>query len=204
MCKNLNIEVPIDKLLKFGVPIEGYMTLLFLYLGKQDLLIEYFKKAGTISLKLIGFLKEKGYLTTPQYGEINTNTIKVTDKFKIDFIEDVVGLDFEECLKEIRETYPKKVKTETGGIRYLQPDPRLIRELYRKNIIKKGVIDLELHKSVLKAIKFEIWQRTKDNTLHFMQQLTRYIRHGNWQVYLEDSRNWAEQTIVKRDNIDSI
>lgn len=195
MSKNIKIEVDLDKLLKFKVPVEGFFVMYLMFLNKQEVLGEYLAKSGTISLKMIEYLSGMGYLTIPKYGEVNTRTVKITDKFKIDFIDDVVGVEFEQLLKELRETYPKKIKTETGGTRYLQPDPRLIKELYKKNLVKKGVLDLELHKSVLKAIKFEIWQRTKDNTLHFMQQLTRYIRHQNWLVYLEDAKQWKEETI---------
>lgn len=204
MSKGTIIEISLDKLIKFKVSIEGFLVLYCIYLSKQDILGEYLAKAGTVPLKLINSLQDKGYLLVPQIGEINTKTIKLTDKFKINFIEDVVGLDFDQCLAELRLTYPKKIKTETGGTRQLQPDPKLIRELYKKTLVKRGIIDLELHKNVLKSIKYEINERTKSNNLYFMVMLSRYLRHNYYEANFEDMKNWKESDPIQKTNIDSI
>ncbi len=189
----MKLEIDLNKLIKFGVPIEGYLTMFLIYTNNQEVLSNYAKK-NSVKLEVIKLLKEKGYLEIPDTGVVNSLTMKPTNKFIEDFINDPILVGYEGLLIELRGTYPKKVKTETGE-RYLQPDPKLIRELYRKTIVKKGVIDLDLHKSILKVIKYEIWYRNKNNNLHYMVQLTRYLRNKNWENFMKESEKWDETAL---------
>ena len=87
----------------------------------------------------------------------------------------------EELFQQLWDIYPITVIDEKNRIRRIRIDRETCWKLYRLIITSK-----EQHNQVLIALKKELLERTNNNTMGFMVELSRYIRRKRWESYMEE------------------
>ena len=86
-----------------------------------------------------------------------------------------------ELFQQLWDIYPITVIDEKNRIRRIRIDRETCWKLYRLIITSK-----KQHNQVLIALKKELLERTNNNTMGFMVELSRYIRRKRWESYMEE------------------
>ena len=180
------MNVNVDKLIEFKLPLEGFFILHCLHNEETGLLQNYVTNISKLSTMVFKDLINGGWLETTAKDDTFTLTnISLTDKFSKEIlgIVDVSGISFAEAFEQLRDHYPSKAgKTE----RRLQGNVARCKILYENTIKKNGVVDEELHSLILQCVNYEIRSRTKDRSLDYFQMLATWLQQRTWEVYLKD------------------
>lgn len=187
------IEIDLVKLTECSLSADLYCILYCIYYKDSKTLISYLNSVGKPSLSTYHKLSELGFIMPLQDEEKPTiDSIILTEKFTNLFISNQTSQDFEKLFEELKETYPKVV----AGRRLITEKDNC-KTLYKKILVKSGNVDLELHKTIIEALKKEIQERTLSGNLTYMTQLIRYIRNKGWEVYLDDETSEARPSFKK-------
>lgn len=175
-------------LIKHDITPNEFVLLKCVAEADKKLLTLYMNQFGKYQLVHVLKLVSQGFLTIPagQYEDYSFTDLKITDKCKKIFSNNLQiqeeNSNFVEYLNELYNTYPKVING-----RRLIVEKDTCKKLYKSIINPKGdIIDVELHNLILKCIKYEIEERTKSGNLAYIWQLPRYLRHKNWEVYMEE------------------
>jgi len=192
------MNVNVDKLIEFNLPLDGFFILYCLHNEETGMLQNYVTNISKIPTKVFKQLISEGWLETTAKDDTFTLTnISLTDKFSKEIlgIVDVSGISFAEAFEQLRDHYPTKAgKTE----RRLQGNVARCKTLYQNAITKNGVVNEELHSLILQCINYEIKSRTKDRSLDYFQMLATWLQQKTWEVYLKD----VEEEIKKNGFVD--
>lgn len=191
----MNIDV--DKLIEFKLPLDAWLILICLHNEEQDILKNYVTNVNKIPTKIFKDLINEGWLKTSAKDDTFTlDNISITDKFgkEILGISNVSGVTFAEAFEQLRDHYPSQAgKSE----RRLKGNVARCKTLYQNIITKNGVIDEELHSMILQCINYEIKIRTKNRSLDYFQMLATWLQQRTWEVYLKD----VEEEIKKNGSV---
>lgn len=175
-------------LIKHDITPNEFVLLKCVAESDKKLLTLYMDQFGKYQLVHILKLVKQEFLTIPagQYEDYLFTDLQSTDKFKKLFKNNLCIQEendiFTSYLNELYNTYPKVING-----RRLIVEKDTCKKLYKSIINSKvDIIDVELHNVILKCIKYEIEERTKSGNLAYIWQLPRYLRHKNWEVYMED------------------
>lgn len=177
------IEVDTEVLRKSNISILQYFIGYFL-------LTKEFKKLAKLITEEIGFdifktliadLESKSFMHN-----MNDNTQKEWSYDSIivrnKFIELVKDYQAEDMFDELLKIYPIKVQRPDGNMDYLRTDVARCRKMYNNTIIKKS---FKKHEDIIKALKFEIEIRKKEDSLKYMKRLPKWLASEDWKVFEE-------------------
>lgn len=185
------IEFSLPKLIENQLSFEDYFLLYSVNYNLSDIFLNYVKNVKAIETKRLETLALNGWISFNMIkGNISFNSVKLTDKAKGLFPEQVDDISFKQCYEELKKTYPRTV-----GNRVLHLDNRRSEEIYKKTITKNGVIDLDLHKSILKCISLYVKKQSKSGGLLYLQALPTFLHQRNWEAYMEEASNEKDVTI---------
>lgn len=174
------------KLIKSGLSIEAYFTLVCLSHDYQEVIELYVDKISRIDKSVFKALIDAGWVEI--IGEsITFDNIKITNKTDKFFNIVTTTLDHKKFFQELRDTYPKSAKFR-GKRRPLHSDMDACEKKYR------AIIDSEeLHKKIIKCVKMYTNDlMKKDGSLEFMQLLSTWINQKNYQSYIDDTDDFKE------------
>lgn len=191
------IEFELDSMLEHKLTFEDYFLLFCVKYSQKELVIKYVKSIKSYSEESIKNLSNNGFLTylLDDDGLISFSSVKLTDKGNSLFKN--TG-DFEVCYAELKQTYPKSFSG-----RKLHLDNQRCIDLYKKTIVKNGVIDVSLHSKILKCIKAEVAERTRTGKMQFIQAFPTYLHQKNWEAYMEEIDD-ANMSFDNNDKLDLI
>jgi hypothetical protein len=183
----INLLINFDSLVDNKLTFEGWFVLYCLSTNNNHLLLTYVNKVGVLDINNLLWMEKEDYIILTKNKEnIVLSSVKITDKGKNLIDKATLNTEkvFEDCFQQLRDTYPNKVPAENGAFRRLHGDLARCKRLYLK-ILNKDGIDIDLHKSILKAINKEIQERTRGNNLPFMQNLVTYLHQQNFLQYID-------------------
>jgi len=198
---NIDFEIAIKHKLK----LEEFFVLACLHENKERLIVEYTSNCGRIETGIFSKLHEKGFIIVDNIIDISFDSIKLTPLGNSLF--DVIrnnNVEFNELFSELKNTYPSKVPTKTGGIRRLHGDLQRCIKLYKSTIIKNGIINLELHTKIIRCVKLYYLEKQKANDLPFLAAFATFLQQRNWEQYLDEANENIDLTVVTKTNFDTI
>jgi len=99
--------------------------------------------------------------------------------------------------------FPHKVPDGRGGFRVLgtsNPDTIFGNKMYKKwTILTKG--DVELQKSIIEALKYELNYKKKTGSLTYMQNMDTWFNQGTWEKYIDSANQQNSQTENRKDKL---
>lgn len=171
------VEINLTKLLKVGLNINEYLTMVKLHLMVKEQIIPF-----NTSQSIVQSLVDKGYLehsndlitiTSKGYKLLNNSSNGITDK------------EFD----EIYFLYPEK----TPGGRILRSKNKMVMGKLTRDfdvLLKKymSVIkNIDDHNSVVQATKNMIYDYKRRGSSEFLPKLETYINQRGWEKYLDMS-----------------
>lgn len=189
------IEFSLAKLLEHSLSFEDYFLLHSINFGRKNIFITYARNIKPIETSRLERLRDNGWVeyTVEDNGDVLFDSITLTDKNKVLFPSETL----EQCFDELKKTYPKTV-----GNRVLHLDNRRSKELYTKTIVKNGVIDLEMHKLILKCIQEHVKKAAKSGGLPYLQALPTFLHQRNWEPYIEEASKKPDIQVKAEDMLD--
>jgi len=199
------MNIDINKIISFKIPLEGYFILHCLHNDEKYILTNYVKNVNKIPTKVFLDLIKDGYLIVNESDSDNPvftiDNIEITDKFKLEVLKilDISNLDFSKAFEQLREYYPTKVPSPSGGPdRRLHADIDRCKKLYSNIIMKNGIVDVEKHNFIIQCIKYEINERVKGKNLSYMNQLPKYLHQKLWELVEDD----VKKSLIENGNVE--
>lgn len=203
------MEIDLEKLIENKLNLDGFLVVYCLYYKKEELLTKYINNTTRIPTKVFQGLVNDGFITCDSDTTFTLQNMHLTDKFKDIFVEEeeeeVIVMPFDKVFEELKNAYPTKViNLSTGEPRYLKQDPDRCEKLYRNIIVNKGVINYELHKTIIQCINYIVNIKTKSRSLGYMQMLSTFLQQKSWMPVLDDVNKIVENTKseIKQNNVD--
>lgn len=177
----MEIQINIDKLIKYGLSLEAYLILYCLFTKQEMILLDYTIKCRKIPTEIFNLLELQQLITINRQQIINNkitfNSLKITDQGKSLFGTQ----DFDELFEELKKSYPK-IAGKTG--RRLHQDLKRCKALYKKIIID----DLELHRNICKSAILYHQEKLKTSSEDYLQLLSTWLHQENYNNYLEEAK----------------
>lgn len=184
------MEFNIEKLVKNKISFDEYYVMHNIYHNNQPALLDYMACIGKYPTSLFTKLRDAGYLLVNDTANIKFSDLKLTERFKQDFIEpellQVVSTS-DTMFDEFKAKYPNKVPDGYGGYRRLHLDLARAKKLYT-NIVGD---DLEMHANMQKCAEMYVNEYKKGARQRFMQNIATWLHQGAYKSYLDD---------IERDN----
>jgi hypothetical protein len=193
---NMELSIPISKLMEYNVTLQQWFVLYCLHSRDRQLIEDYIEKCGRISTIEFSLLRDKGLIILHDPKEIRFDSASLTAKARELFFDNRViniATQFDNCFKELRDTFPSKVPANNGTYRRLQGDLTRCRKLYYKILVNKGEININLHKQILNAIRKQYLEFERGRRLPFFQSLSVYLHQQNYEAYLEEENNIEDE-----------
>lgn len=187
----MNIEV--EKLIKFKLPIDAYLVLHCLHNQEGEFLKNYVLNVKKIDTSVFKNLIRDGWLKSTSTNDTFTlENIEITNRFANEILKvpNSKNISFDVAFEQLRDHYPTQAG-KTG--RRLQGDIARCKRLYSNTIMSNGIINEELHSTILQCINFEIKIRTNKGSLDYFQMLATWLQQKTWELYVKD----VEQQIKK-------
>lgn len=183
----MTIEVDIEVLSKSNISILQYIIGYFLLSKDFKKLEQLIKEIGESSFKtILSDMESKSFIH-------NMNTDKDFSHDNIIIRNKFIGLtkeyESEGLFDEILKLYPVKVQRPDGHMDYLRVDLKRCRRLYDNTIVKKS---FKKHEKILKALKFEIEIRKKEDSLKYMRRLPKWLAMEEWKIFEERMKDSEE------------
>lgn len=179
-------ECDVGLLIENSISIEQYFVMYYIYTDNYSLLMKYVKSCGKISTSLFKTLVLNGYLEQVENDDFNKDSLRLTDKFELNFIKSVNKIDFETCFQQFWDHYPNLVKQGLDK-RYLRVDKEVCKNLYKRIIIGKGgSIDLALHSLILQCINYEVKDKKRGGSMIYMRNSSTWLRNKSWEPYKDE------------------
>lgn len=175
------IEINMSLLIANKLTLDEYFLLFCIKNSHKDVLLDYIRSTKPFSTEMFEELQEKAFLVyaLDKEGLILFSSLKLGDKAVALFPK--IDQTFEVCFAELKQTYPKKF-----GERVLHLDNARCIELYKKNIVVNGVVNVDKHNLIIKCIKLEVDKRTRTGQMQYMQALPTYLHQKNWEPYIDE------------------
>ncbi len=189
------IEFNIPQLLELKLTFEEYFLLFCVKYGHKQTLLDYSKNIAKINTPIFEGLKQKRLLdyTEDEKGLIYFETLKIMEQGEALFPK---VSPFEVCFSELRETYPKEFAS-----RKLHTDKSRCERLYKEIIMdKKGAIDMEKHKLILKCVKLYVQSLTKTGKMTFIQAMPAFLNQRNYEAYEDEAKRIGDVDKITNDS----
>jgi hypothetical protein len=174
--RNLKIEINLLKLIKLKLTTSQYVILYLLYQGEGIALNGYYTALDYRSFEEdIMYLIQNGYLIEPVMHKDIEGYI-LSDKSHKIFDKDTSSW-YEEFLNH----FPKKITRPDGLATILRTAVSACKPKYEKIVSK----DKDLHDTIIKALQYEVEQRTRTNSLMYMKTLPKWLTAREWENYIE-------------------
>ncbi len=194
------IEFNIPQLLELKLTFEEYFVLFCVKYGHKQTLLDYSKSINKVPTTTFSSLKERGFLdyVEDEKGLIYFEVLKIMETGEILFPK---VSSFEVCFSEFRETYPKKFAE-----RPLHTDKARCEKLYKDIIMgKKGVLDVEKHKLILKCVKLYVQSLTKTGKMTFIQAMPAFLNQRNYEAWEDEAQKISDVDKITNDsNVDAV
>lgn len=178
----MKIEIDFEKITEYGLDAHLYCILYCVYYKHSKELIKYLNSVGKPNILVFKKLSQLNFIKDfDETQPITVENLELTDNFKELILSKGDNSEFENLFLELYNTYPA-----SAGIRRLRGEKDNCKTLYKKIIVKNKEVDVNLHNSIILALKREIQERNSHNELKFMKQLIRYIRTKGWEEYQEE------------------
>jgi hypothetical protein len=197
MVMDIEIKIPIKKLLEANINSEEFCILVMLYKKEYELCNQYLNKFVYFRIPTLTGLIGKGYILS------TLQDIKVVDidRLLIDKVKcrALFGIDGgEENFYKFFATFPQKVPARAGGYRPLRPldvDSQSAKKLKAKYFSKVGK-KLEKQQRVQEILEAEIDMRRRTRALQYMNAMEAYLNGFKWEesaYLLQQKRKKEEQ-----------
>jgi len=163
-----------DTLINSSLTLEEVFLCLCVYYRDVDSLKVYVTNSSTnIDINTANKLVDKGYL-------IKTRDVPTFDDlYATELVNGLLNVATPDSMfDELIATYPSK----TPNGRRLHGSKEINKGKYIKAIKK----NLDLHNLIIKAVKYEVEERTVNNSLDFLSMLATYINQKKWEEYLPE------------------
>jgi len=190
---DIQIKIPIKKLLEAMVSTEEFCILVLLYKKEYELCNQYFTKFPYCRIPALAGLSTKKYILNSVEDIKDGYEVKdlLIDKVKC---QELFGIDGnKENFYKFFATFPQKVPARAGGYRPLRPldvDSQSAKKLMAKYFTKVGK-KLDKQKRVQEILEAEIEMRRRTNALQFMNAMEAYLNGFKWEesAYLIQQQN---------------
>lgn len=172
------LVIDVNKFINAGLSLDMHFILLCILNNAQHTLEEYVNKCGSIGRPAFDTLVERDYIE-PIDSPITFAKLKLTNKGKKYITNE--DLDHPKFFKELKLTYPSKVKV-GKSYRRLHQDLESCERKY-KNLITSE----EMHRNILKCVELYIKELKDTNRLEYIQMMSTWINQKNYEVYLEEA-----------------
>jgi len=198
------ISVDFDKLCDFKLSLEEYFILYSVFYNKVSILKKYTSNIKPIKTNVFLELRDKGYIVLKDEQVITFANMLKTDKLKLIF-DPLDDVDFTNLFNELLKTYPKSIKTLTGGRRFLHNNLQGCKNTYKEILFDKklNIYNKELHDNILKCIKIYYKEHVKDNREVFLQLLSTFLNQKTWEQYLDEDKK-SVKPIIENNKYESI
>ncbi len=180
------IKFNINQLIKLKLSLEEYLILYCVDNRLSSLLEQYVLNIGQIDSKKFNNLIDKGYLF-PINEDITFSKLKLTSEYYSKFKD---KLDYDKLFDELKEVYPKAVKSSNGKRRSLQTDFEGCKKKY-----KEAVNSLEEHNLILNCVRLYVKEKKDANELQYLQLLSTFINQKGWETYIEEAQTMSSKDI---------
>jgi len=189
---DIQIKVPLKKLIEIGLNSEEFCILVLLYKKEFELLNQYQQKFIYFDLFMYKTLCKKGFiLTTPKLIDEGARG----EDLSLDRIacQKLFGIDGgDENFYKFFATFPQKVPGRGGGYRPLRPgdvDSQSAKKLKAKYFTKVGKKQ-EKQERVQKILEADIDMRKRTRTLQYMNAMEAYLNGFKWEdsAYLLETK----------------
>ena len=173
-------KLNIRTLIKHKLTASQYVILFLLYSKEYTILNAYFTSTDYQYYDMdLNNLIAEGYVIT-SINHLDFDLYQLTPKAIKLFYKDTSKW-FDELLLE----FPTRATRPDGMTVALRISLPASKKRYDKAIGK----DEDLHRSIIKALKYEVSQRTRSNGLMYMKTLPRWIESREWESFLELSND---------------